>query len=222
MDTAQPSRIDNITEQSSSVVIDTTCPVNLNYIDGNTLDSTDVFNRTEIHAHIFPTDTAVLNRTKIQTPIFQPENNKPDMNSNMSFSEIANTIQDDDENYLSIAEIYETSIISNYSDLHSPLSTQIHSISASQPTPTFQVVSPLEDHEQVQEIVMDTTDSALYTDASANDCEHSTSTVLHSLTHDISNVPPIIMINETFCGDDNIERLNTSNRVDGHEQRYNL
>jgi len=59
VDTAQPSRIDNITEQSSSVVIDTTCPVNLYYIDGTTVDTTDVFSRTEMQAHILPTDTAV-------------------------------------------------------------------------------------------------------------------------------------------------------------------
>jgi hypothetical protein len=65
------------------------------------------------------------------------------MNSNISFSEIAYTIQDDDENYLSIAEIDETSIISNYSVLHSSLSTQIHPISASQPTPFSQVISPI-------------------------------------------------------------------------------
>ena len=54
-----------------------------------------------------------------------------------------------------LAEIDETSLISNYSDLHSPLSTQIHSISASQPTPVFHVISPIKDQEQVQEIVID-------------------------------------------------------------------
>ena len=166
-----------------------------------------------MQAHTLPTDTAVLNRTKIQTPIFQHENNKPDMNSNISFSEIANTIQDDDENYLSIAEIDETSIISNYSDLHSSLSTQMHTILASQPTPVFPVISSIEDHEQVQESVIDTIVSALCTDSSANDCEHSTSTLLPSLNHDISNDPSTVMINETFCGDDNMERLDTSNRM---------
>jgi len=85
------------------------------------LDCTDVFNRTEIQAEIqapiFSTDTAVLNRTTIKTPIFQHENNKPDMNNNIVVSKITNTIQDDDENYLSIAEINETSLISNCSDL---------------------------------------------------------------------------------------------------------
>ena len=54
-----------------------------------------------------------------------------------------------------LAEIDETSLISNYSDLHSPLSTQIHYISASQPTPVFHVISPIKDQEQVQEIVID-------------------------------------------------------------------
>ena len=83
------------------------------------------------------------------------------MNSNVSFGKLANTIQDDDENYLSIAEIDETSPISNYSDLYFPLSTKIHSISASQPTPVFHVISPIKDQEQVQEVVIDTKVSAL-------------------------------------------------------------
>ena len=136
------------------------------------------------------------------------------MNSDVSFGKIANTIQDDDENYLSIAEIDETSPISNYSDLYSPLSTQIHSISASQPTPVFHVISPIEDQEQVQEVVIDTKVSALCTDVLADDSKHSTSTVIHSLTPVISDDPSTIMINETFCGNDHTERLDTSIRVD--------
>ena len=94
------------------------------------------------------------------------------MNSNISFGKIANTIQDDDENYLSIAEIDKTSLISNYTDLHSPLSTQILSISPSQPTPVFHVISTIKDQEQVQEVVIDSTVLALCTDALADDFEH--------------------------------------------------
>ena len=48
----------------------------------------------------------------------------------------------------------------------------------------------------------------------ADDSKHSTSTVLHSLIQVIPDDPPTIMINETFCGNDHTERLDTSIRVD--------
>lgn len=138
------------------------------------------------------------------------------MNSNTSFSKIANTLQDDDENYLSIAEADETSPISSCSDLHSSLPTQIPSVSASQQPPVIHVMSQFIEQDQVQEIVMDNKVSALYSDALADDCEHSPSLVLHSLTQDIPNDPPTIMINETFCSNDHTDRLDTSIRVDAN------
>ena len=116
MDTIQSSNI---------VVVDTTLQVNLNTVASNTIESTDVsndgmeaLNRT---THTFPItlepSTAVTNRTdEIQTPIFQHENTITDNTSVTSDIEIASTNQDDDENYLSIAEINETSIISDIAD----------------------------------------------------------------------------------------------------------
>jgi hypothetical protein len=71
------------------------------------------------------------------------------MNNNILVSKITNTIQDDDEHYLSIVEIDETSPLSNYSDLHSSISTQIQSVSASQQPPVFHVMNQIKDQEQV-------------------------------------------------------------------------
>ena len=119
------------TIQSSKVVVDTIPQVNLNTLSS----TTSVPNRTDIPTHILQTairNTAVLDRTQIQAPIFQTENNKTDNNSITSDIEVTNVHQNDDENYLSIAEINESSIISDMADLHFSKIDQIPIVSTFQ------------------------------------------------------------------------------------------
>ena len=112
----KPSVVIDTIQSSNIIVVDTTLQVNLNTVASNTIESTDVsndgmeaLNRT---SHTFPItiepSTVVTNRTD--------ENNITDNISVTSDIEIASTTQDDDENYLSIAEINETSIISDIAD----------------------------------------------------------------------------------------------------------
>lgn len=138
VDTVQSSRIVVDKVPSSNVEVDTIQQVNLNHLSS----TTTVSNRTDIQAHIFQTDTtstAVLDRAKNQTHIFQTDINKTDNINNTSDIELDNASLNDDENHLSIAEINETSIVSDLADLQFPTSTQIPSISSAQTTPIINV-----------------------------------------------------------------------------------
>jgi hypothetical protein len=56
--------------------------------------------------------------------------------------------------------------------------------------------------------------TTLFEDVSDNDSDQSTSILLHSFKQVLIDGPPTIMINETLCGTDNIERLDNPIQVD--------
>jgi len=151
IDKIQPS---SVVEVSDPVVdIDIDHQVNSNHLTGSTLNHIEQSINTAADQHIsesaFEPSATIHDRTAIQTeaPILSPYKNKMDNISNTSDIVIADTIQDDDEDYLSTAEITETSIISDIANLH--LSSSDHPVTSSPHHSTLiNVVAtvPVEDH----------------------------------------------------------------------------
>jgi len=117
--------------QLSNLVVDEVPQVNLNSMTGNTQFCTVVLNRAKIQAPIFPTDSIKCtngdDRTEIakltQTPILQSDTEKtviPCITSITELTEITNSIALDNEDYLSDVEINESSIVSTLPDLPLP------------------------------------------------------------------------------------------------------
>ncbi len=193
-------------------MVDTTPLVNLNTLSS----TTPVSNRTDISTHILQTairNTAVLDRTQIQTPIFQTENIKTDTNSITSDIEVTIVNQDDDENYLSIAEINESSIVSNMADLQFSNIDQIPLVSTFQSEHLITANSTINDNEQteVRDVCNDT--SALSEDAFDDGIHLTTSTFSTNTDRVIDNGVANIVENKVFHETDNTERPNNSNRI---------
>ena len=160
--------------------------------------------------HILQTairNTAVLDRTEIQAPILQTENIKTDNNSNTSDIEVTNVHQDDDENYLSITEINESSIISDMADLNFSKIDQIPIVSTSQSE--HLITAKLKINDLVQTEVHDKCTEDVFDDG----IHLTTSTSSTSTDRVIDDNVANIVENKVFYETDDTERANNSNRV---------
>ena len=200
------------TIQSSKVVVDTIPQVNLN----NLSSTTSVSNRTNIPTHILQTairNTAVLDRTQIQAPIFQTENNKTDNNSITSDIEVTNVHQDDDENYLSIAEINESSIISDMADLHFSKIDQIPIVSTFQSEHLITDILTINDLVQTEVHDVDTDTSAFNEDVFDGGIHLTTSFSSTGTNRVIDDSVATIVENNVFHETDDTERALNPNRI---------
>jgi hypothetical protein len=208
----KPSLVIDTIQSSNIVVVDTTLQVNLNTVASNTIESTDVSDdgMEALHrtTHIFPISlepsTAFTNRID--------ENNITDNNSVTSDIEIASTNQDDDENYLSIAEINETSIISDIADLHSSHSIQPTSISVTQHTPILHAISNIENDEHAQDTIMDDDVPPLLDDDSEDDIDHKISILQRPKSNVIPIAPTNIQPTKTPRKNEHTERTDNIHR----------
>ena len=210
IDKIQPT---SVVAVSDIVDIDIDSQVNLNHLTGSTLNPVEPTINIAIDQPISQTAsekrTTVLDRTTVRTeaPIFRTYKNKPDNISIISDVEIANANQDDDENYLSTAEIDETSLISDMANLHLSKIDQNASLSPSHHLTIFNVVPFVQDEYHMQATDMTEDQRVLLEEHPDSDIDPLTSISHHSTTDDIHDDPSNIVLNKVFRGDENTDRV---------------
>jgi len=139
------------TAQPSNIVLDILQQVNLNSMTGNTHPCTAVLNRTKIQAPIFPTDSIKRTNGDDRTETLQPSTTSilQDEKANIAvtpITEITTSNECDSDEYFSDVEIDELSIVSTLNDLQlSPMKSEISILTSSDNLSHINVLDTIHD-----------------------------------------------------------------------------